>query len=56
MITANTTSTIGAMWIRKELKSKSALEAMMMFGGSPIKVAAPPMFEMNTSARMNGTG
>ena len=56
IITANTTSTIGAMWIRNELKSKSALEAMMMFGGSPIKVAAPPMLEIKTSARINGTG
>jgi hypothetical protein len=44
------------MWIRKELKSRFALEAMMMFGGSPINVAAPPMFEIKTSARMNGTG
>jgi hypothetical protein len=29
---------------------------MMMFGGSPIRVAAPPMFEASTSAMRNGVG
>ena len=29
---------------------------IMMFGGSPICVAAPPMFENITSAIMSGTG
>jgi hypothetical protein len=29
---------------------------MMMFGGSPISVAAPPMLDANTSAIRNGTG
>ena len=29
---------------------------MMMFGGSPISVAAPPMFEAIASAIRNGTG
>ena len=28
----------------------------MMFGGSPISVAVPPMFEAITSAIRNGTG
>ena len=30
--------------------------AMMMLGGSPIKVAAPPMFDARTSAIRNGVG
>ena len=30
--------------------------AMMMFGGSPTRVAAPPMLEANTSAIRNGVG
>ena len=29
---------------------------MMMFGGSPTRVDAPPMFEARTSAIKNGTG
>ena len=29
---------------------------MMMFGGSPIRVAVPPMFEASASAIRNGTG
>ena len=50
------TTTIGPMWIRKSLNVNPDRLAMMMFGGSPIKVAAPPMFEANTSAIRNGTG
>ena len=30
--------------------------AMMMFGGSPIRVAVPPMLEAITSAIRNGAG
>lgn len=29
---------------------------MMMFGGSPIRVAVPPMLDASTSAMRNGTG
>ena len=48
------TTTIGAMWIRKSLNVRPDRLAMMMFGGSPIRVAAPPMFEAKTSAIRNG--
>ena len=44
------------MWTRKSLNVKPARLAMMMLGGSPTKVAAPPMLEANTSAIRNGTG
>jgi|GEM_PF-6705645 len=33
----------------KSMKSKPALEAIMMFGGSPMSVAVPPMFEARAS-------
>ena len=40
------------MWTRKSLNARSALAglAMMMLGGSPTRVAAPPMLEAKTSA------
>ena len=41
---------------RKSLKVRPARLAMMMFGGSPTRVAVPPMLEANTSAIRNGTG
>ena len=44
------------MWTRKSLKVRSPRLAMMMLGGSPTSVAAPPMFEASTSAIRNGTG
>ena len=44
------------MWIRKSLNVKPARLAMMMLGGSPTRVAAPPMFDANTSAIRNGAG
>jgi hypothetical protein len=47
-----TTTTIGVMWTRKSLKVSPARLPMMMFGGSPISVAAPPMLEARTSAMM----
>ena len=50
------TSTTGVMWIRKSPKVRSARLAMMMFGGSPTRVAAPPMLDANASASRNGTG
>ena len=54
--TTKTTTTIGVMWIRKSLNVKPARLAMMILGGSPTRVAAPPMLEANTSAIRNGTG
>ena len=44
------------MCSRKSLNDKPARLAMMMFGGSPTRVAAPPMLEAKTSAIRNGTG
>ena len=51
-----TINTIGVMWIRKSLNDSPARLAMMMLGGSPTSVDAPPMFEARTSAIRNGTG
>ena len=56
MKTTRTMTTIGAMCTRKSLNVKPARLAMMMLGGSPTKVAAPPMLEANTSAIRNGIG
>ena len=33
-----------------------AAEPIIMFGGSPISVAVPPMFEARACARINGIG
>ena len=58
-IAANTNSsntTIGAMCTRKSLNVRPARLPMMMFGGSPISVAAPPMLDASTSAIRYGTG
>ena len=46
----STHATIGARWIRKSLNDRPARLAMMMLGGSPIRVAVPPMFDANTNA------
>ena len=54
--TSITMTTIGAMFIRKALKDKALRAPMMMFGGSPTSVAAPPTLEANTSAINSGTG
>ena len=56
MNTAMTINTIGVRWMRKSLNVKSARLAMMMLGGSPTKVAVPPILEANTSAIRKGTG
>ena len=50
------TTTAGAMLTRKSLNVRPARLPMMMFGGSPISVAAPPMLEASTSAIRNGLG
>jgi len=47
---AKITATAGAMWTRKSLNVSPARLPMMMFGGSPISVAAPPMLDASTSA------
>ena len=52
--TTMTMTTIGVMWIRKSLNVRPARLAMMMLGGSPTSVAAPPMLEANTSAIRKG--
>ena len=39
------TSIGGAILIKNELKSIFAAEPIIMFGGSPIKVAAPPILD-----------
>ena len=44
----------GPTLIRKVGKSMSACVAMRMFGGSPISVAVPPMFEASASAISSG--
>ncbi|MNP48312.1 hypothetical protein D3C76_1424200 [compost metagenome] len=52
-VTARITMTMGARFCRKAIKV-SSLTALpiMIFGGSPIKVAVPPMFEAMTSEKM----
>ena len=41
--------TIGAKFSKKALKSKCLFaDPIIMFGGSPINVAVPPIFENNT--------
>src|ERR1700743_1557890 len=51
-----TSSTTGAILTKNALNNKPLRAPMMMFGGSPTSVAAPPMLEANTSAMRNGTG
>ncbi len=46
----NSTTTIGLMWTMKSLKVSPARVPMIMLGGSPTRVAAPPMFDANASA------
>src|ERR1700722_498729 len=53
---SSTITTIGAMFARNALKDRALRAPMMMFGGSPTSVAAPPTLEANTSAINIGTG
>ncbi len=46
---------MGARLSRKSVKDSPALLPIMMFGGSPISVAVPPMFAARTSAIRKGT-
>jgi hypothetical protein len=54
--TAIARAAIGVMCTRKSLKVSPDRLAMMMLGGSPINVAAPPILGDKTSAIKNGTG
>ena len=38
------------------MKENPAAEPIIIFGGSPIKVAVPPIFEAKTSPIKNGIG
>src|SRR6185437_10884812 len=49
-------TTIGAILSRKALNDRPLRAPMMMLGGSPTSVAAPPILEANTSAINIGTG
>ncbi len=44
------TTTIGASCRMNSLKPMPPRLPMMRFGGSPIRVAVPPMFDAKTSA------
>ena len=46
----------GAMTMMKSLNENPATEAMIIFGGSPMSVAVPPMFEANSSIISSGRG
>ena len=48
--------TAGPVVTTKSAKLRPALEPIMMFGGSPISVAVPPMFEAKICVSRNGTG
>jgi hypothetical protein len=50
------TATVGPRLNLNELKSIFAAEPIMIFGGSPISVAAPPMFEARAWAIINRMG
>ena len=50
------TMTTGARLTRKSAKSSPAAEPMRMFGGSPMRVAVPPMFEAKIWLMRYGNG
>ena len=49
-------ATIGVNSLTKSIKLKPAFVPMIIFGGSPIKVAVPPMLDAKTSVIKNGSG
>ena len=49
-------ATAGARLIRKSEKPSFEREAMIRFGGSPIRVAVPPMLDARASTMRKGTG
>jgi hypothetical protein len=46
--TLNVTNIVGPIWTIKELKSIFAAEPIIILGGSPIRVAAPPTLDAST--------
>ena len=59
MVGTNTTkimSATGARLVRNAPKSSPAALPTMMLGGSPIKVAVPPMLEASITASKYGSG
>ena len=50
------TTAIGLITPRKSPNESPAAEPIMMFGGSPIRVAAPPMFEAKITPSRYGSG
>ena len=49
-------TTTGVRLTRKSTKPRPAAEPIMMLGGSPIRVAVPPMFEAKISLIRYGNG
>ena len=47
--TISTTMITGVRWYTKAIKSSCAFDAIMIFGGSPISVAVPPIFDARAS-------
>ena len=47
---------MGPMIMMNSLKPSPAADAIMIFGGSPMSVAIPPIFEAKISAMRNGMG
>jgi hypothetical protein len=45
---------IGARFTMKSMKLRPVAPAIMMFGGSPMSVAVPPMFDAMTSMMIRG--
>ena len=56
MHTARMMRTAGPSTARKSKKVNPVAEPIMMFGGSPMRVAVPPTFEATISVMKNGTG
>ena len=50
------TDTISGSSFKKSIKDKPAALPIIMFGGSPIKVAVPPIFDAKISVIKNGRG
>ena len=56
MTTTNATAAIGARLTRKSVNVRSVAPAIRMFGGSPISVAVPPIFDAMISISTSGIG
>ena len=50
------TATTGVRLFTKSINVKPAALPIIIFGGSPISVAVPPMFDAKTSVKRNGIG